>query len=417
MKSNIDNLMKVHNLDAMLVSGPAQHNPPMFYFTGGVHVTHGDLIKKRGGEPVLFFNPMERDEAARTGLKTRALSDYDIKALLKESGDDLIEATAMRYKHMLVDLGITSGRLAVYGKLDAGAAYAVFAHLQSMMSNLEIIGESGLLEIYGATGQSMLMEAMETKDDEEVKRIRRMGEITVAVVDQTAKFLQSHQVKDDVLVKADGQPLTIGEVRAKIDMYVAGRGASNPYSVIFAIGRDAGVPHSPGNDDDQLTLGQTIVFDIFIQETGGGYFYDFTRTWCLGNAPEDVQNLYDDVRAVFDEIMSDVEANAPFAALQERTCDLFEERGHVSVKSDPDTQEGFVHGLGHGLGLNIHEMPSSRDPKSTLKPGVVVTIEPGLYYPARGMGCRLEDTIYIHPDGRIERLAEYPLDLVLKMGE
>lgn len=400
--------MEAHNLDAILVTGPAQHNPPMFYFTGGVHLTTADLIKKRGGEPVLFFNPMERDEAARTSLKTRSLKDYAIKPLMKEAGDDPTKAAALRYKNMLADLGVISGRLAVYGRVDAGAAFGVFSHLQTLLPDLEIIGKFG---------SSMLLEAMETKDEDEVERIRRMGEITVEVVDKTAKFMQSHKVKDEVLVREDGQPLTIGDVRAKIDLFVAERGALNPQGVIFAIGYDSGVPHSAGNDDDHLALGQTIVFDIFIQEAGGGYHYDFTRTWCLGHAPEDVQELYDDVRSVYDEIMGDIEANTSFAGLQKRTCELFEQRGHVTINSDPNTQEGYVHGLGHGLGLYVHEKPSARDSKSILKPGVVVTIEPGLYYPERGMGCRLEDTIYVHPDGRIETLGEYPLDLVLPMGE
>ncbi len=417
MKSDIDNLMSKYDLDAILVTGPAQHNPAMYYFTAGVHLSNAELIKKRGEEPTLFYNPMERDEAAHSGLNTRALSDYDIKAFMEETGDDLIKAAARRYTAMLSDLGISSGRMAVYGKMDAGAAFGVFAELQRLLPELEIVRESGALEIQGATGYSMLMEAMETKDEDEAARIRRMGEITVEVVDQVAKYLQSHKAKNGVLVTKDGQPLIIGDVKAKIELWVAERGVTNPHGCIFAIGHDAGVPHSVGKDEDQLILGQTIVFDIFLQEAGGGYFYDFTRTWCLGHAPEDVQRLYDDVRAVYDEIIVSLEAGAPFVTLQDYTCEQFEERGHATTRSEPGTEEGYVHGLGHGLGLNIHEKPSARDPKSTLKPGVVVTIEPGLYYPDRGMGVRLEDTIYVHPDGAIEILAEYPLDLVLPIGD
>ena len=417
MKSDIDDLMDKHDLDAILVTGPAQHNPAMYYFTGGVHLSIAELIKKRGEEPTLFYNPMERDEAASCGLKTQALSDYDIKPFMEETGDDLIKAAARRYAAMLSDLEITSGRMAVYGKMDAGAAFGVFAELQILLPELEIVGESGSLEIQGGTGYSMLMDAMETKDEDEAARIRRMGAITVEVVDQVAKYLQSHKAENGVLVMEDGQPLIIGDVKAKIDLWAAEKSVSNPYGVIFAIGHDAGVPHSVGKDEDLLTLGQTIVFDIYLQEAGGGYFYDLTRTWCLGPAPEDVQQLYDDVRAVYDEIIDGLEAGAPFVTMQEHTCDLFEKRGHPTPKSDPGTEEGYVHGLGHGLGLNIHEKPSARDPKSSLKPGLVVTIEPGLYYPERGMGVRLEDTIYVHPDGAIEIMAEYPLDLVLPIGD
>jgi Xaa-Pro aminopeptidase len=77
-----------------------------------------------------------------------------------------------------------------------------------------------------------------------------------------------------------------------------------------------------------------------------------------------------------------------------------------------------VHSLGHGLGLHVHERPwfrSIASPSDQLDPGSVVTIEPGLYYPERGMGVRLEDTVWVRPDGNMEILAEYPLDLVLPL--
>ena len=69
MKSDLDNLMQSKNLDAILITGNADHNPPMYYMTGGGHISAATLIKKRGGESVLFCNDMEREEAAKTGLK------------------------------------------------------------------------------------------------------------------------------------------------------------------------------------------------------------------------------------------------------------------------------------------------------------------------------------------------------------
>jgi Xaa-Pro aminopeptidase len=85
---------------------------------------------------------------------------------------------------------------------------------------------------------------------------------------------------------------------------------------------------------------------------------------------------------------------------------------------NPGTQEGYVHSLGHGVGLNLHERPFFRmtsNGDERLDANVVVTIEPGLYYPERGMGVRLEDTVWVRPDGRMEILAPYPLDLILPL--
>jgi len=408
MKKDIDAIMEKKGLDVILVSGPSGHNPSLYYFTGNVHMTHGVLIKKRGEEPVLFYHSMERDEAAKTGMETRNLDEYRYDKLLKEVNGDRVQASALRYKKVLTDLGVNSGRMAVYGLIEAGVSFSVYNALQEIMPELEIVGE---------VGSTLLLEAMETKGEEEVEHIRRMGQVTVEIVDKVAKFLQSHKSKDGYLVKADGKRLTISDVKRKIDLWAIESGVTNPHDCIFAIGRDAGVPHSTGNPDDFLQLGKTIIFDIFLQEPGGGFHYDFTRTWCLGHAPEEEQNLYQDVRTVFDEIMGGLEANAPFKALQERTCELFEAQGHPTVKSDPLTQEGYVHGLGHGLGLHVHEQPFSREKEAKLKAGVVVTIEPGLYYPEKEMGVRLEDTVYVHVDGKIEILAEYPYDLVLPLEE
>ena len=408
MKKDLDGLMKEKNLDAFLVTGPARQNPSMHYFTGNVHVTHGDLIKKRGKQAVLFCNPMERDEAAKTGFETRNLAEYRYNDLLKEVDGDRAKASALRYKKMLTDVGVTTGRIAIYGEIEAGAVFSVFNALQDMMPEIEIVGE---------VGSSLLLDAMETKGDDEVERIRRMGQITVEVVGRVTEFLQSHEAKNGFLVKEDRQPLTIAEVKRKIDLWAVESGVENPHDCIFAIGHDAGVPHSSGNPNDYLHLGKTIVFDIVLQEPGGGYHFDFTRTWCLGHAPEAEQKLYDEVRAVFDEIISGLEANAPFKSLQERTCELFEAQGHPTIRKDPLTQEGYVHGLGHGLGIRFHEQPFAREENATLKPGVVVTIEPGLYYPEKEMGVRIEDTVYVHPDGRIEVLADYSHDLILPIKD
>ncbi len=78
MKSDLDALMQARNLDAMLVFGDAENNPPMYYFVGGGHVSGALLIKKAGKEPVLFYNDMERDEAAKSGLKTVSFSEFPI---------------------------------------------------------------------------------------------------------------------------------------------------------------------------------------------------------------------------------------------------------------------------------------------------------------------------------------------------
>ena len=407
MKADLDALMQEKDLDAILITGPGQHNPAMVYMTGGCHLTNADLIKKRGEKAVLFYYPMERDEAAKSGLNTKNLAEYNFTELLEQTNGDYLKAMVKRYQIMLGELGVSSGNVALYGRSEVGINYAIFSALQQELPGLSLVGE---------INNSAMMLARMTKDDVDIERIRRMGNITIKVVGLVADFLTSHHVKQGSLVKTNGDPLTIGDVKARINLWLSEHGAENPEGTIFAIGRDAGVPHSSGNPNDPLALGQTIVFDIYPCEAGGGYFYDFTRTWCLGYAPDDVMELYENVLSAYNKITPQLEVGKPFNHYQEMVCELFSTQGHPTIQENPQTQQGYVHSLGHGIGLNIHERPWSginSDDKDCLVPGAVFTIEPGLYYPDKGMGVRLENSLYVRPDGKMEVLVDYPMELVL----
>jgi Xaa-Pro aminopeptidase len=412
MKSDLDALMQARQLDAILIFGDAEHNPPMYYFVGGGHVSGALLIKKVGKEPVLFYNDMERDEASKSGLKAVSYSEYGpINDYINEADGDMLMAFALRRKKILADHGLSGGRIGVYGKVDFSQNFGITMNLMKLMPELEFIGEFGT--------DSVIQRAMETKDDVEVARIRQMGAVTTTVVKMVQDYLTSCAVREDeVLLKEDGHPLTLGEVKSKISLWLAERSAIDVEGVIFAIGRDAGVPHSLGDPEDLMTLGKTIVFDIFPAEQGGGYFYDFTRTWSLGYATPEAQALYDQVHEIYNNVVENLDLNASFIDYQRMTCEYFESKGHKSPLNTKVPLDGYVHSLGHGVGLNIHERPSSSlaaGEDNILKPGVVITIEPGLYYPDKGMGFRIEDTYWVHPDGKIEMLAEYPYDFVLPM--
>ena len=411
MKSDLDAIMQSRDMDAFIVFGNAENNPPMYYLTGGGHVSHATIVKKRGEEPVYFYNDMERDEAAKSGLKTVPFSKYDLGELLKKAEGDALLASAMRYRQMFEELALTSGRVGVYGHYDVGVVFGTLNHLQKLMPGIEFIGD--------AREDSIFLHAMETKDEKEVERIRTMGKVTTSVVNRTREYLTSCDVRDDeVLLKEDGTPLTVGDVHSKIRLWVSEHGAELPSGFIFAIGHDAGVPHSAGNPADLMRLGQTIVFDIYPAEAGGGYYYDFTRTWSLGYTTPEAQALFDQVKEVYDTLNDNFDLNVPFKDYNKMTCDYFESKGHQTPMNTRAPIEGYVHSLGHGVGLNIHERPFSgltAGDDQRLKPGVIITSEPGLYYPEKGMGFRIEDTLWVRPDGVMEKLVEYPYDFVLPM--
>jgi len=412
MKKDLDRLMEEQNIDALWIAGGLQNNPDMVYFTGIQHVKKADLFKLRGRDPILYnFVDMEREEAARSGLETHSyFSNKPLKEYLQKYKGDLSASIAARMKEAIEEIGLTSGRVAISGMIDLGYGYTLIEQLKIILPEIEF--KSFLKD-------SVIAQARMTKSLQEVKHIRKMGKITTEVVDRVRSFLQEQNITNDQLVFQDGTPLTVKDVKNRIRLWLAELGADNPEETIFSIGREGGIPHSSGSPDDVIELGKPIVFDIFPCQTGGGYFYDFTRTWCLGYASDEVTLLHQQVLDVHHNIINDLRIGQPFKASQEKTCQLFAEMGHVTVADKSNTTEGYVHSIGHGLGLNVHEKPFSGTtaaPDDILIPGVVFTVEPGLYYPNKSVGVRIEDTIYLNENGKFEILADYPYDLIIPLN-
>jgi Xaa-Pro aminopeptidase len=409
LKRDLDKLMGARGYAALLVLGGTAHNPPMYYLANGASVTeHTVLVKPRGREPVLFVNTMERDEAARSGLEVRPRT-HRLAALRAESGGSELQAQARWLGELLAEAGVRAGHVAVYGQADLGAGYALLTALSELHPRLEIVGE---------LDGNLLDEARATKDAGEARRMRAVGRRTMRVVAGTEEFLCSHRAKRGYLVRKDGTRLTIGHVKRRIRELLQAEGLVDAeHGTIFAIGRDAGVPHSRGRDKDPIALGRTIIYDIFPAEAGGGYFHDFTRTWCMGYAPPEVEQAHEDVLRTFRTVMRALRPRELCRTYQALTCDLLEARGHPTLRTDPKTTNGYVHSVAHGLGLAVHEGPRFADVKGNearLDPGVVITVEPGVYYPERGYGVRIEDSVWLNPESlKFETLATYHKRLVL----
>lgn len=409
MKSDLDAVLTANGLDAMMVLGPGSHNPAMVYLTGGGHFDNAILVKKTGAPAILVVNPMERDEAAKTGLITYTFNDFNYPSLIEASSGNFAKAAAKLYQLVLSKAEVHKGTVSVLGKVEASDFLSIFKELGPLAPEIEFVGENKT---------SILNQVTITKGKDEIERIIRMGKVTTHVVGQVADYLTSRKVIQEVLMDENGQPLTIGKVKGKINLWLAEQGAENPEDTIFSIGHDAGVCHSSGNPTEVISLGKPIVFDIYPCENGGGYFYDFTRTWSLGYATEPVQKLYDQVRQVYDEVCGELAVGKITQDYQDLTCKLFEEMGHPTIRQNKTTDIGYNHSLGHGVGLRVHEAPwfSVLMPqKDILAPGMVFTVEPGLYYPDQNMGVRLEDTFYVDEQGGIHRCVDYPYDLVLPM--
>jgi Xaa-Pro aminopeptidase len=407
MKGDMDQLMEERGVDAVLVAGRLYGNPAMYYMTNGAGLTSAYVVKKRGEAPVLLCSPIEREEAAASGLAVVNMSRYDLLGILRET-DDRLAASVELYRRIFADQEV-SGRVGFYGLADRGSAWLALNALDTQLEDVEVFGEND---------PTLIDLARATKDSSEAERVREVGRRICGIVARTVEFLQSHRVKDGVLIQGDGKPLTIGCVHDEIYRLIAEQRLEDPEGFVFSIGRDAGIPHNKGRAEDVIELGKTIVFDIFPCETGGGYFFDLTRTFCLGYAPPEVEKAYQEVAECVEKLVEAYEVGVEARHYQQMTCEFFEDRGHPTVASDTQTEVGYVHSVGHGLGLAVHEEPFFADvPSNTdaLKPGHIFTCEPGLYYPDRGFGIRIEDVMWIDPEGSVHNLTDFPKDLVIEV--
>lgn len=415
MKSDLSSLMRERNLDALMISCPdglSSVNTSFLYFTSPAYVTNGHIVVARRPnhaelEITLIHTPMEREEAARTGLRLHSLGNYDLRDIYQTVKGDRLAGQVELIRRLFSDLGI-QGRVGFYGVEERGASF-VF---------LKALIDANFVEVVLEYDNDILSEARKTKDAGEVAQIRTACRLTEQVIGATRDFLRNHRVTGETLMKADGNPLTVGDVKAFIRREEAALGLDDP-GCIFAIGRDAGFPHSAGTASDVIQLGRTIVFDIF-PRLPGGYYADITRTWCLGYATDEVLQAYALVKEVHDRAEAMLDSTRPSWAYNEMACDLFEAHGHPTPRQNPGLTEGYVHSLGHGFGLAVHEAPTMRlrvltGNDAPLPPGSVITNEPGLYYPDKGWGMRLEDDYWLNPNGTVERLTEFDRELVVPM--
>jgi len=410
MKSDLPQLMQARNLDAIVIIGPDNMgvaNTAFTYFVGDTHVTNGTIVIKAGETPVLMHGTMERDEATKTGMRLINKATYNLPEIIKQTGGDRLAADVELLKRLLADVGVT-GRIGFYGVDEIGKASAL----------IKAISADSQFDVVVEYERDVLSEARRTKDRHEAELIRNACRLTEQVIAATRRFLQSHKVKGETLVKADGSPLTIGDAKNFIRREVAAAGLTM-HDCIFAIGHDAGVPHSAGTPGDVIQLGKTIIFDIW-PAGPGGYHSDITRTWCLGYAPDEVKLAYEQVMLVHDATEQNFNGQQFTWEFNHQACEMFDEFGHDTLLKNYGASTGYIHGLGHGFGLAVHESPNmglqGTRPDETLQPGTIICNEPGLYYAEKGWGVRVEDDYWHDPEtGKFERLTEFDRGLIVPM--
>jgi Xaa-Pro aminopeptidase len=247
-----------------------------------------------------------------------------------------------------------------------------------------------------------------SKNETELRGIRNAQKACEAALDRAREMLRS-ATPNGAGLELDGRALTSERIKQAIERVFAEFNCEGS-DMIVSHGPQAAVSHDSGSG--QIRPGETIVFDLFPKDRDTGCFADMTRTYVVGDPPDQVREWYGLVKEALERSTAEVKPGANGRALFELACEVFHSAGYKTpLHKEPGEvlEEGFVHSLGHGVGLEVHEQPSMGRTGDDLVPGDVITIEPGLYRPGVG-GLRLEDLVLVTVDG-YEVITDYPYEL------
>jgi Xaa-Pro aminopeptidase len=323
------------------------------------------LFLKKAGEPgTVIVSQMEAERAARESTAvpvTRAQAG--LTEILKE------EKNRWRaYARMIA--GLTGGDLLVPPQFPAALARELGAFARI------VVDEDTVLKLRAV------------KTGEEVAAITRVQEATEVAMGGAISSIRSARVRKGILFRGRSR-LTSEILQREVAIALLGRGC-RAVDTIISCGEDSAIPHLRGSGP--LREGSSIIIDIFPQDEETGYTADMSRTVVKGEPSPELRDMFDAVRGAQSLAATLVRPGATGAEIHGRVVDYFKERGFET------NTKGFIHNLGHGVGLEVHELPTLGPGGGELAAGNVITLEPGLYYPGTG-GIRLEDMGVVTPDG------------------
>jgi len=353
-----------------LIIASSQHDADMLYATG-FFVPDPFIFLQQGSRSTAVLSDLEVDRGRKEAQVDEVVALSEISKKVPKGKDaSFVEQIVAFLRSRKVR------RAAVPGSFPLGLATSL------ARAGIQLIPQPGLF-----------WEEREFKNAAELKQIRQALAMTERGMARGMEVLRAAKIGLKNVLQWSGKLLTSEILRAEIDSAIL-RAGGVPANTIVAGGEQACDPHERGHG--ALRGHELIILDIFPRAAKSGYYGDLTRTVVRGRASDAQRKIWETCLAGQKKALREMKPRQSGKAVQDRVREFFKESGYPTEQRN-GRWSGFFHGLGHGLGLEIHESP--RIATTTFRPGQVVTVEPGIYVPGLG-GVRHEDVVTITKTGQ-----------------
>ena len=355
--SKLHDFLTKQELDAVLITSPKH----VYYLTGfftDPHERFLGLVLPAQGEPALIVPALDRQAASEASSVQNIYTHTDTQnpyEVLKQTLPSGLSKLGIEKSHMTVE------RFEAMGQVVSATS---FVDVEAPLREMRLI-----------------------KSADEVERMKHAVVLVEKALTETLKTVKIGMTEMEIVADLEYQMKRVG--------------AEGPsFSTMVLAGEKSALPHgNPGTREVQA--GDLLLFDIGVE--ADGYVSDITRTFAVGEISEQLREIYETVLAANEAAIAEVRPGVTFAHIDKTARNVIADKGYG---------EYFIHRLGHGLGMDVHEYPSVHEQnEEILRPGMVFTIEPGIYLPGVG-GVRIEDDVVVTETG-VEVLSSFPKKLTV----
>ena len=365
---------------ALLMIAASETDSNLYYATRFIAPDPFVFLELKG-ERLMLMSDLELDRARSQATVDRVISYSEVERTVRSQG--IFDPGTIDIVHaVLQPAGIK--RLLV----PANFSYAYALRLQQLGYQLEL--QSG-----------PLFPSRAIKTAEEVQYVEAAQRATERAVTAAHAALRQAEMRNG-FIWLNGAPVTSEWIKKLINVQLMESECVAQHTIV-AGGDQACDPHNEGSGP--LPANRSIIFDVFPRSAQTRYFADMSRTVVKGRPSAELKKLYQTVKDAQEEAITKIRDGADGAKIHQGICDRFEAAGYQTGLVNGRMQ-GYFHGTGHGVGLDIHEAPRISRTGSLLQEGHIVTVEPGLYYPGLG-AIRIEDMVLVTKDG-CKNLTNFP---------